>query len=88
MNPQNGANPSTIPNDPIDTLKSNLRSIVEHLTSRAASLDDKASEVRTSAVSSVTSFISKAGKAIKNHPIAAISIAFGAGYLFMRLIRR
>lgn len=88
MSSQNGANPSTNLNDPIDMLESNFKSVVEHMTSRAGALDDKASEVKTTAAASDTSFISKAGKAIKDHPIAAIGIAFGAGYLFMRLIRR
>lgn len=88
MHPQNGAKPSTTLNDPIDALKSNFKSVVEHLASRAASLEDKVSEVKTNAAASVTSFASKAGKAIKDHPIAAIGIAFGVGYLLMRLIRR
>jgi len=38
--------------------------------------------------SNVASFTSKAGQAIKDHPIAALGFAFGLGYLFMRLIRR
>ncbi len=88
MNPKNGTNPSTTLDDRIDSLASNFKSVVEHMRTRAASLNDKASEVKTNAAASATAFVSKAGKVIKDHPIAAIGIAFGVGYLFMRLIRR
>lgn len=86
MSWQNGANVSTTPSDPIDSLKSNFKNVVDYLTSHAPT-DDKAAE-KTGGAASVTSFISRAGKAIKDHPIAAVGIAFGIGYLFMRLVRR
>lgn len=69
-------------NDPFATLGFNFKSVVEQLTSHAAP------EAKTTTPASVTSFRSKAHKAIKDHPIAALGIAFGAGYLFMRLARR
>lgn len=74
--------------DRIDALKAEVESVVETVKTRAASLGDKASEMKTSAVESTTAFISKATTLIKEHPIAATGIAFGAGYLVMRLLRR
>jgi ElaB/YqjD/DUF883 family membrane-anchored ribosome-binding protein len=82
MKAQNGAN------DPIDTLESNFKDVVEFLRSRASSVEEKVSDVKKTAAARVTSFSAKAGTAIKDHPIAVIGIAFGVGYLLMRLIRR
>jgi len=79
----NGTSKSNSLSDPIDSLESNFKSVVDYLMSHAAP-QDKASEVK----SNVASFTSKAGQAIKDHPIAALGFAFGLGYLFMRLIRR
>jgi ElaB/YqjD/DUF883 family membrane-anchored ribosome-binding protein len=86
MNPLNGANPSTL--DPIDTLEANFKSVVEVLTSGASSAEDKVSDAKKTVAATVTALAAKAGKAIKDHPLAAIGVAFGVGYLLMRLIRR
>lgn len=87
MQPQNGASSSTIASDPIDTLESNFKSVVEYLTGQATPPDDKAPEVKTGDAASPT-FGAKATKAIKDHPIVAIGMAFGLGYLLTRLVRR
>jgi ElaB/YqjD/DUF883 family membrane-anchored ribosome-binding protein len=84
----NGINHPETLNDRIDSLASNLKSVVDHLSTRATSFKDKASEAKSYATASATSFADKTGKAIKDHPIAALGIAFGIGYLVMRLIRR
>lgn len=87
MEPLNGANPSKS-NDPIETLEANFKSVVEVLTSGASSVEDKVSDAKKTVGATVTSFTAKAAKAIKDHPIAAIGVAFGLGFLVMRLIRR
>jgi ElaB/YqjD/DUF883 family membrane-anchored ribosome-binding protein len=85
MKPQNGVDPSL---DPIDILEANFKSVVEALTSGASSVETKVSGAKERATTSVTTFAAKATKAVKDHPIAAVGIAFGLGYLLMRLIRR
>ena len=75
MNPQNGT--STSVNERIDTLASNLKHVVESMASRAEH-----------AKSSATSYAAKVGKYIKDHPIAALGVAFGTGYVLTRLLRR
>jgi ElaB/YqjD/DUF883 family membrane-anchored ribosome-binding protein len=44
---------------------------------------DRATQVKDSAVAQVD----RMGLVIKQHPFAAVAIAFGAGYLAMRLVR-
>lgn len=70
------------------TLESNFKNVVEILESAASSVDDKVSGAKKTVAKGVTSFAAKAGETIKNHPIAAIGIALGVGYLVMRMIRR
>jgi ElaB/YqjD/DUF883 family membrane-anchored ribosome-binding protein len=78
---QNGHSASTRINDRIDNLATNLKSAVEQMSKQAYTAKEKAS-------ASASSFIAKTGQAIKDHPIAAVGIAFGLGYLVMRALRR
>ena len=85
MSIQNGINPSQW----VDSLESNFKSIAEYLTEIA----EHAAATKTSAAKNASSFSAKAGKAIKDHPFAAIGIAagiaaVGLGYLVIRVLRR
>ncbi len=61
----------------LDSLKDSVRELLDAGSERAASFKDTA---MTNA--------NKLGNVIKEHPIAAIAIAFGVGYVVMRMIRR
>ncbi len=74
---QNGHSASVRINDGIDNLASNLKAVVEQMSKQAYTVKDSAS-----------SFIAKTGQTIKEHPIAALGIAFGLGYLVVRALRR
>jgi len=74
--------------DRIDSIASNLKSVADQLTDAAATVKDRASDVTSQAASRASSLGARAGKAIQDHPLAAIGIAFGAGCLIMRMIRR
>jgi hypothetical protein len=62
----------------LDGLKSSVKELLDH------GLADKAGAVKDSAIDGVE-FL---GAQIKKHPVAALAIAFGIGYLAMRMIRR
>ncbi len=62
----------------LDGLKSSVKELLDH------GLADKAGAVKDSAIDGVQYI----GTQIKRHPIAALAIAFGIGYLAMRMIRR
>jgi len=74
---QNGHSTGVRISDGIDNLASNLKSVVEQMSKQAYSAKKNAS-----------SFVAKTGEIIKAHPIAAIGIAFGFGYLVIRALRR
>ncbi len=61
----------------IDALKDGVKHVFDVSSERAAGLKDSAK-----------TGIDALGTQIKKHPIAALAIAFGIGYVAMRLIRR
>jgi len=62
----------------LEGLKSSVKELLDH------GLADKAGAVKDSAMSGVEYI----GSQIKKHPVAALAIAFGIGYIAMRMIRR
>ncbi len=62
----------------LEGLKSSVKDLLDH------GLGDTAGAVKDKAVDGVE-FL---GTQIKKHPVAALAIAFGIGYLAMRMIRR
>ncbi|HET7505937.1 MAG TPA: hypothetical protein VFK02_33185 [Kofleriaceae bacterium] len=87
MNSHNG-HANRAMHERIDSIAGNLKAFVDQLSNTAAVVEHRASDVKARTVSTATSFAAQTSKAIQDHPIAAIGIAFGAGYLLMRLIRR
>ena len=81
MSSQNGVDPAL---DPIDILEANFKSVVDVMQSGASPVEGKASDAKPSAAGRRFTFT----KVVKDHPIAAVGIAFAFGYLLMRLIRR
>lgn len=63
--------------DRLDSLKESVRDLVDAGGERAGAIRD-----------SVVAGTKKTGSLIKEHPVIAIAIAFGVGYIAMRLMRR
>ena len=61
----------------LETLRDNIKHILE-------TGSDRASDIKDSAISNAN----KLGKIVRQHPLAAVAIAFAVGYLAMRIIRR
>ncbi len=59
-----------------------------HTESRVASLKDSVIDVKDHTVEGLTGLIARAGRLIKEHPLAAVGISIGIGYLVVRLVRR
>jgi len=71
-----------------DSLKDSVRHLVDAGGERAGQLKTKAIDVKDSVVENGEVAIRKAGSLIKEHPIAAIGIAFGVGYIAVRLLKK
>jgi ElaB/YqjD/DUF883 family membrane-anchored ribosome-binding protein len=78
---------STLENK-FETLKESVRNLVDAGGERAGHIKTKAIDVKDSVVENSGAAIKKMGELIKEHPIAAIGIAFGVGYITIRLLRK
>lgn len=87
MSSQNGHS-SQVLHERIDSIASGLRSVADQLSTAASSARNRASDVTSHAVSSASSLGAKVSKLVQQHPLAAIGIAIGAGYLVLRVVRR
>jgi ElaB/YqjD/DUF883 family membrane-anchored ribosome-binding protein len=65
----------------LDSLKESVRNLVDAGSERM-------SDVKDTVVSTGRSGLHRAGDLIKKHPIVAIGVAFGIGYVVIRILRR
>lgn len=72
----------------LDSLKESVRNLVDVGSERAEAIKSRMADVKDTVVSSSKSGINRMGSLIKEHPIVAIGIAFGIGYVAMRVLRR
>jgi ElaB/YqjD/DUF883 family membrane-anchored ribosome-binding protein len=67
----------------LDALKDSVRHLVD-----VSSIKDKMSSAKDAVVSGSTTAVKKTGSLIKEHPIIAIGVAFGIGFIAFKLLRR
>ena len=72
----------------LDALKESVRGLVEMGSERASAIKDRAIDAKDAVARRGGKAINVMGRLIKDHPLAAIGIAFGIGYLVVRLVRR
>ena len=72
----------------LDSLKASVRNLVDAGGERASQLKSKAIDVKDQVVDRGGVALDRAGALIKEHPIAAIGIAFGVGYIIVRMLKR
>ncbi|MBA3538178.1 MAG: DUF883 family protein [Deltaproteobacteria bacterium] len=72
----------------LDSIKDSVKGLVDSGSEKATALKDKLADVKTTAVDRGQAALTNTSRLIKEHPFAAIGIAFGVGYLAMRIVRR
>lgn len=72
----------------LDDIKENVRGLVERGQERVSAIKDKAVDFQHRAKARGNAVLDRVTTIIKEHPLAAVSVAFGLGYLLMRLVRR
>ena len=72
----------------IDAIKDGVRNLVSRSEERATELKTQALEDKDQVMTRGSAMMERATGLIKEHPIKAVGIAFGIGYLGMRLFRR
>lgn len=72
----------------LDTLKEKARDIVDQGSVKVDQLKHRVVEVKDQAVARGGAFLDDVTALIKANPLKSIAIAFGVGYIGMRLFRR
>lgn len=72
----------------LDSLKDTMKGIVDDGAQRVGALKTKVIEVKDQALHRGGELLDRTTDLIKAHPLKAVGIAFVAGYLGMRLLRR
>lgn len=72
----------------IDSIKESVKGLVDKGEQKAAAIKSRAIEVKDEAFSKGNAFLDQVNGYIKSNPLKAVGIAFGAGYIGMRLFRR
>ena len=83
----NGSVTSTL-DDKLDSLRDSMKGVVDQGAARVDQLKSKLIDVKDEAVARGGDLLTQATNLIKAHPLKSIAIAFGAGFLGMRLLRR
>lgn len=83
-----GQNTGDTASERVDQIKEKVRGFVDTAEEKAESIKARAIEVKEDAMSRGNALIERAADMIKANPLKAVGIAFGAGYLGMRLFRR
>ena len=72
----------------IEGIKESVKGFVEKGGARADEIKTRVIEVKDQAMTRGNAFVDRAGDFIKANPIKSVGLAFGLGYVGMRLFRR
>lgn len=72
----------------LDSIREGVRNLVDAGGERASHFKDRAVDAKDSLFGNSEAAVDRVATLIKEHPFAALGIAFSAGYVAMRLMRR
>jgi ElaB/YqjD/DUF883 family membrane-anchored ribosome-binding protein len=72
----------------LDSLKESVRNLVDAGGERAGHFKERAVGMKDSVVENSGAALTRIGSMIKDHPFAALGIAFGLGYFTIRMLRK
>jgi len=74
--------------DKIDSIKDTVKGIVDQGASKVDAVKTRVVDLKDQAVTRGGDVVARVSDMVRANPIKAVAIAFGAGYLGMRLFRR
>jgi ElaB/YqjD/DUF883 family membrane-anchored ribosome-binding protein len=72
----------------LDAIRDSVKGLVDQGHDKVNAIKDRVVDMKHKAKDQGGKAVTKASDLIKAHPFAAIGIAFGVGYIAMRLVRR
>lgn len=74
--------------DKVDSIKEAVKGLVDQGAQKVDAIKNRAFEAKDQVLDRGGDMVERMTTMIKAHPIKSVAIAFGAGYLGMRLFRR
>jgi ElaB/YqjD/DUF883 family membrane-anchored ribosome-binding protein len=74
--------------DRMGNLKESVRNLVDAGGERASQIKERLYDAKDVAVDKGSAALGRLSALVKEHPIAALGIAFGIGYLTIRMLRK
>lgn len=74
--------------DRMGNLKDSVRNLVDASGERANQIKERLADAKDVAFDKGSAALGRVSALVKEHPIAAIGIAFGVGYLVVRMLRK
>lgn len=84
----NGNNGSATSSDKLGAIKDKVKGLVDQGEEKVDALKHKVIDVKDQAVTRGSAVLDRAETFIRANPLKAVGIAFGVGYIGMRLFRR
>lgn len=75
-------------NGTLDNIKDRAKHLVDQGQEKAGEIKDALVGAKDKVLSSGSTFITSSRNLITDHPFAAVGVAFGVGYVAMRIFRR
>lgn len=72
----------------IDSIRDSVKGLVEQGHDKVNELKDKVVDIKQQAQDRGSDAIDKVTELVKAHPLAAVGVAFGVGFIAMRMVRR
>jgi ElaB/YqjD/DUF883 family membrane-anchored ribosome-binding protein len=72
----------------LDSIKDSVKGYVERGAQKADAIKNKVVEVKDEAMHRGSDMLDRLASLVRTHPLKAVGIAFGIGYIGMRLFRR
>jgi ElaB/YqjD/DUF883 family membrane-anchored ribosome-binding protein len=87
MNNRNGNAGSDL-DSRLDKVKENVKGMVDKGEAKVHAMKERVTDAKQQVVSKGSAYLDRASEMIKANPLKSVGIAFGVGYIGMRLFRR
>jgi ElaB/YqjD/DUF883 family membrane-anchored ribosome-binding protein len=74
--------------DKLDSIRDSVKGVVDRGAQKAEALKNKVVEAKDQAMNRGSEGLDRLASMVRAHPLKAVGIAFGLGYIGMRLFRR
>ena len=88
QNNRNGNGTGAMAPHRLDAIRDSVKGLVDQGHDKVTAIKDKVVDLQSKAKDQGGKAFDKVSDLVKAHPFAAIGIAFGVGYIAMRLVRR